>query len=407
MPARPAEHYAVRSFYAAAAGAKPLPAMGGRGPSSFAAYAQQGGFAVLRQLLAAPDSAPALLQRLLASGLRGCGGAHVPLARKWQAAIAHGPRYLVVNGLEGEPDTWKDYFLLRDYPQVVLEGIALGCRLLGVREAYLVLNAAYADCRPALEALLRDEAALFADIRVHLRDGPAADLYVVGEETALLNYIEGQRGEPRLKPPLPHESGLWGQPTVVHNVETLSWIPLLLAEPLLFAGRHPKLVTLLGDVAAPGIYEVTLGEPLRDILQLAQPEALSFVEIGGIAGGLLPAARLNVAYADAALAPLGVRVGAGTLRVFGQGSDPLAEVARAMEFFAAESCGRCTPCRVGTQQLARCARQWQQGSMQPPQRAWAERLAAVMQDTSSCGLGRAAPLPLLSYLHHFAEAPDD
>lgn len=400
--------YSVRSFYAASGvepGGKALIEVAGRGRSSFAEYAHGGLFRAVQQMRS--GSAAEVLRQIYASGLRGCGGSHLPLARKWQAAIPHAPRYLVVNGLEGEPDTFKDYFLLRDYPHIVLEGIAISCRVLGVREVYLVINAAYRDCLAALEAVMQQHADEFADLVIHLLPGPEVDLYVVGEETALLNYIEGRRGEPRLKPPLPHERGLWGQPTLVNNVETLSWIPILLDDASRFAGQHPKLVTLLGDVAAPGIYEVTLGQPLRELLQQAQPEEMSFVEIGGISGGLVPAARLDVAYADDALAPLGVQVGAGTLRVFGHGCDPVAEMLRAMEFFQAESCGRCTPCRVGTQELARFARALQGGAVGVEDIHWAQRVAAAMQHSSTCGLGRAAPLPLLSYLKHFAEPPHD
>jgi len=409
MPRRsPPLPYSVRSFYAAGEepDGKALIEVAGRGPSSFAAYAAGGGFRAL-QRLRADGNAAEVLRQIYASGLRGCGGSHLPLARKWQAAMPYAPRYLVINGLEGEPDTFKDYFLLRDYPHIVLEGIAISCRVLGVREAYLVINAAYHECHMALEAVLQQHGAWFDDLAIHLLSGPEQDLYVVGEETALLNYIEGRRGEPRLKPPFPHQSGLWGQPTVVNNVETLSWIPILLTDAARFAGRHPKLVTLLGDVAAPGIYEVTLGQPLCEILQQAQPEDISFVEIGGISGGLVPAARLDVAYADDALAPLGVQVGAGTLRVFGHGCDPVAEMARALEFFQAESCGRCTPCRVGTRELARFARALQDGAVSAEDIHWAHRVAATMQHSSTCGLGRAAPLPLLSYLKHFAEPQDD
>jgi NADH:ubiquinone oxidoreductase subunit F (NADH-binding) len=401
--------YDVRSFYAAAGaeGAKAVPEIIGRGPSSFADYAASGSFVALQQLDNGEATTVEVLKRILASGLRGCGGSHLPLVKKWEAAIPHHPRYLVVNGLEGEPDTFKDYFLLRDYPQVVLEGIALACRVLHIREAYLVLNSAYGACRTALQTVLSENAALFAGLDIRLVDGPAVDLYVVGEETALLNYLEGRRGEPRLKPPFPHEQGLWGKPTIINNVETLSWIPILLNAPQRFQQRHPKLITLLGDVAEAGIYEITLGEPLPEILQRARADELSFVEIGGISGGLIPVALCDVAYDNAALAPLGVQVGSGTLRVFNTTRDPLAEMAAAIEFFKVESCGRCTPCRVGTQELAKFTAALRDPHLSNGDLNWVHSVAHTMQQTSTCGLGRAAPAPLLTWLHHFGKRQHD
>ncbi|MCW8918803.1 MAG: proton-conducting membrane transporter [Gammaproteobacteria bacterium] len=401
--------YGVRSFYAPGhdQGPKAVPAIVGRGPSSFAAYAAAGGFRALQRLQNGETTPVAVLKQILASGLRGCGGSHLPLVKKWEAAIPHKPRYLVVNGMEGEPDTFKDYLLLRDYPQIVLEGIALACRVLHIREACLVLNSAYGECRAALQAVLNENAALFDGLDIQLVDGPEVDLYVAGEESALLNYLEGQRAEPRLKPPFPHEQGLWGKPTIINNVETLSWLPLLLVRPELFAGRHPKLVTLLGDVAEPGIYEITLGEPLPEILQRARADDLSFVEIGGISGGLIPATLTNVDYDDEALAPLGVQVGSGTLRVFNTSRDPLAEMAAAIAFFKTESCGRCTPCRVGTQELAKFAAALRDTPLSNTDLNWVHSVAHTLQQTSTCGLGRAAPAPLLTWLHHFGKKPHD
>lgn len=403
------ESYGVRSFYAAAPGQghKVVPDIVGRGPSSFADYAAGGDFRALQQLHKGETTAMEVLKQVLASGLRGCGGSHVPLVKKWEAAIPHKPCYLVVNGMEGEPYTFKDYLLLRDYPQIVLEGIALACRVLHIREAYLVLNSAYGVCRAALQAVLRENAALFAGLDIQLVEGPEVDLYVAGEETALLNYLEGKRAEPRLKPPLPHAQGLWGKPTVINNVETLSWIPLLLQRPELFAGRHPKLVTLLGDVQRPGVYEVQLGDALQALIDEAQADEIAFVEIGGISGGLVPVARLDVRYDDEALAPLGVQVGSGTLRVFNASRDALAEMAAALEFFKLESCGRCTPCRVGTQELAKFAAALREPPLSHADLNWVHSVAHAMQQTSTCGLGRAAPAPLLTWLHHFGKTPHD
>jgi NADH:ubiquinone oxidoreductase subunit F (NADH-binding) len=409
MPHKP--NYSVASFYgssnASEAGSKKLVEVEGRGHSSFADYAQQGGFFELKRLLDEATPIIDVLTRILASGLRGCGGSHIPLIKKWEAVIPAHPQYLVVNGLEGEPFTFKDYFLMLYYPQVLLEGIAITCRVLHIHEVYLVINAAYSQCHQVLEASLREHAELFAGIKIHLVSGPEVDLYVVGEETALLNYLEGKRGEPRLKPPFPHQQGLWAKPTLIHNVETLSWIPILLNRPQRFVKQHPKLVTLLGDVRYPGIYECNLGDPLRELIQQAEVDDLSFVEIGGISGGLIPADLIDVAYDDEALSKLGVQVGSGTLRIFNSGHDPLEEMSRSTEYFMAESCGRCTPCRVGTQELAKFAGALREKSETDEGLNWLHSVAHTMQQTSTCGLGRAAPVPLLTYLHHFRKQSHD
>lgn len=410
MPPHPDRHsFSVRSFYAAQGtqGPKVVPAIAARGPNCFAAYAKQGGFSALQQMYTAEGDRNKCLHRVFASGLRGCGGSHLPLRQKWLAAMAHRPHTLVVNGMEGEPYTFKDYFLLRYYPQIVLEGIAITCRILGIKEAYLAINSAYEECRAGLEHVLQSEQALFAPFKIHVVTGPATDLYVLGEETALLNYLEGKRGEPRTKPPYPHERGLWGRPTVINNVETLSWLPILLTMPEHFDGDHPKLVTLLGDVAEAGIYEVTLGENLLELLRQAGASDLSFVEVGGISGGLLPAALLDTPYMDEALMPLGVQVGSGTLRAFNTSRNPLQEMREAIDFFAAESCGRCTPCRVGTRELSKFVEGLSGNVERSDDRQWLERVVLTMEQTSTCGLGRAAPAPLLTYLRHFADCRDD
>lgn len=405
------EHYGVRSFYAPEAGTlqgpKALLQVEGRGDSSFADYAHKPNFTALQGIGDGSTGNVEALKRIFASDLGGCGGSHVPLSKKWGSAIPYRPHYLVVNGLEGEPETFKDYFLMVHYPQVVIEGIAIACRLLCIHEVYLVINAAYRAGYEALQAVIRDNQPLLEGFRIHLRYGPEVDLYIVGEETALLNYLEGERGEPRLKPPYPHEQGLWGKPTVINNVETLSWLPILLAMPERFAQQRPKLITLLGDVRHQGIYEVNLGDPLPEILEKAQADDLAFVEIGGISGGLIPAALADVAYEDEALSALGLQVGSGTIRVFDSSRDPLAVMVRSMAYFREESCGRCTPCRVGTQELSGFAKQLQQGNVTAEGVNRSRDISKTMQLTSTCGLGRAAPVPLLSYLNYFVEQDGD
>lgn len=373
----------------------------GRNVSSFETYVNQGRFNELNRIISDGISHVDVLKTIYASGLCGCGGSHIPLVKKWEAAMPHKPEYLVVNGLEGEPFTFKDYFIMKNYPQILLEGIAIACRTLEIKEVYLVINSAYKNCYENLKTIIDKKPESLKDIEIHLVYGPNPDLYIVGEETALLNYIEGKRAEPRLKPPFPHEKGLWNKPTVINNVETLSWIPVLLNTPERFKNHHPKLVTLLGDAKYPGIYEVDMGESLLNIIHQANAEDLSFVEIGGISGGLIPVDSIDVSYDSNGLSDLGVQVGSGTIRLFNSTHDPLMEMSKSIEFFKDESCGRCTPCRVGTQELSKFARQLIASNETQESINWLHSVTETMQTTSTCGLGKAASVPVLTYLKYF------
>ncbi len=399
------QNYSITSFYEFTNDSyvrkKEVIEVEGHNISSFESYAKQNFFCELKKINSDNINNIDILKTIYASDLCGCGGSHIPLVKKWEAAIPYHPEYLVVNGLEGEPFTFKDYFIMKNYPDILLEGITIACKILEIREVYLVINSAYKKCYENIKSIIVKNNKLLKDINIKLIYGPNPDLYIVGEETALLNYIEGQRGEPRLKPPFPHEKGLWNKPTVINNVETLSWIPIILNKPELFKCYHPKLVTLLGDAEYPGIYEVNMGESLLSIIHQAKSKDLSFIEIGGISGGLIPVDLIDVNYDNNDLARLGVQVGSGTIRLFNSTHDPLEEMSKSIEFFKDESCGRCMPCRVGTQELSKFSKQLIENNETQDTINWLHSVSETMQATSTCGLGKAAPVPVLTYLKYF------
>ncbi len=399
------QNYSVTSFYESAEKSyvkeKEIIEIEGRNVSSFENYSKEGAFNQLKKIINNKLSNAEVLKLIYTSGLCGCGGSHIPLLKKWQAAVPYKPEYLVVNGLEGEPYTFKDYYIMLHYPQLLIEGIAIACRLLEINEVYLVVNSAYKRAYENLTKIVSENKSFLKNITINVLYGPNPDLYIVGEETALLNYIEGKRGEPRLKPPYPHEKGLWNKSTIINNVETLSWIPILLSAPERFINKHPKLVTLLGDVSLPGIYEVDMGDSLENIIAKAEAEDLSFVEVGGISGGLVPIKLINVNYDVDGLSQLGLHVGSGTIRLFNSTRDPLLEMSKSTEFFKEESCGRCTPCRVGTQELRKFSQQLLDSNETDDSINWLHSVSETMQQTSSCGLGKAASVPVITYLKHF------
>lgn len=331
------------------------------------------------------------------SGINGCGGSLTSLSRKYNAAIKFHPQYLIINGSEGEPYSYKDHYLMKHYPQILIEGIAIVCHLLKIKQAILVINAAYNDCYQNMLSCWQQVSAQLPEFTLKIIYGPKPDLYVMGEETALINYIEGKRGEPNNKPPFPHEAGLYGKPTVVNNVETICWLPLVLNQPTLFKNGHHKLITITGQNITSGIYETKIGEPLSNILELAKAQQLAFIEIGGISGGFVPIAKaLTTKLDNIELIPLNAMVGAGSIKAFANIDKAISEVKKTVSLLKQESCGRCTPCRVGTQRLE----QLLLNNLEANETEILQ-IAETMQLTSSCGFGKVAPLPLLSYIKNF------
>ncbi|CAL8971194.1 NAD-reducing hydrogenase HoxS subunit alpha [Cellulomonas sp. T2.31MG-18] len=343
------------------------------------------------------------------SGIKGRGGAGFPTGRKWTLAAGapapDGVRYVVCNADEGEPSTFKDRVLLDELPDLVFEGMTIAAYAIGAHEGICYLRGEYVYLLDALEACLarRREAGLLGDdvlgsgfsfdVRVFL----GAGAYVCGEETALIESLEGRRGEARSRPPFPVVRGYNGAPTVVNNVETFAWTAAILARGAdWFAAigtdrsTGPKLLSVSGDVQHPGIYEFPLGVPIATVLEAAGGADAKAVIVGGAAGTCVPRRDFGraISYED-------VSTG-GAVIVLGPWRD-LLEVAENLQwFFVNESCGQCTPCRVGSLKLLEGIRRLRRGECTRQELADLVSLGGTMQIASKCGLGQAAPNVFLS-----------
>jgi formate dehydrogenase len=371
-------------------------------------YRARGGCATL----AARRDPQAMVAALEASGLRGLGGAGFPAARKWRLVMAQpGPRHLVVNADEGEPGTFKDRHCLETEPHRVLEGMLLAARAIEAEACWIYLRDEYPEIRALLaRAIAEIEAAGLASCPIHLRRGAGA--YICGEETALLESLEGRRGYPRHKPPFPGEHGLFGRPTLIHNVETLWWLPEILASTEAAArfaasglrgqaGR--RLYSLSGRVRRPGVVDAPAGITARELIEthgrgMAEGHRFAAFLPGGASGGILPASRADLPLGFGTLEAEGCFIGSAAIVVLSDRDDLAGAARNLLRFFRDESCGQCTPCRVGTAKAVRLldAPAWD--------RALLGELAEAMADGSICGLGQAAMNPVRSLLRHFPEA---
>jgi formate dehydrogenase beta subunit len=393
---------------------------GDTGPRALPASAAPdapGDYAQLRRLLAGGWTPEQVLAELKASGLRGLGGAGFPAWRKWETVRAQpGPRHMVVNIDEGEVGTFKDGQLLSTAPRPFLEGMLIAALVVGAERVWIYLRDEYHDGRALLQAELalleqrmqawRGEFPGAVFPAIELRRGAGA--YVCGEESALIESVEGKRGMPRLKPPIVAMHGVFGRPTLAHNLESLWWIPGILKEGgawLAQQGRHGRSglrrFSVSGRVKQPGVYLAPAGITLNELVQeyaggMADGHHLYAYLPGGASGGILPASLADVPLDFDTLAEHGAFVGSMAVVVLGQHDSVRAAALNLMRFFEHESCGQCTPCRAGTTQAV--------ALMQAP--VWdADRLAdlsQVMREASICGLGQAAPNPFDSVLRFFS-----
>jgi len=346
--------------------------------------------------------------------LLGRGGAYFPAALKWKTARGHdGPRYLVVNGEEGEPGIFKDRHLIERDPHLLVEGIFIAARAIEAAAVYIYINGeatlAAARLGIALDAARARGLLGEQPPPVEIRRGAGG--YVCGEESVILSSIEGGRAVPRLRPPLPVESGLWGRPTVINNVETLCNLPLILRDgPEAFrsAGtpEHPgtKIVCVSGAVRDPGVYEVPFGTTLRHVIEVvaggpAAGRTLCAALCGGPSGTLLPPALWDAPLAPGQLDSSGASPGAGGIVLIDDAMSIRDVVRHLTAYNAVESCGKCTPCREGTAHMRDLL-------AEPPADAAArlDELAEAVGAASLCGLGQMAPLPYLSARRHFGDA---
>jgi formate dehydrogenase beta subunit len=376
----------------------------------YAAYRSQEGYKTLLECVNDQRAFDDVVAALEKSGLRGLGGAGFPTGRKWRIVRAEpAPRLFAVNIDEGEPGTFKDrHFLERD-PHRFLEGMLIAAWATGVAEIYIYLRDEYAACRGILA---REIAALEADPpcplpRIHLRRGAGA--YICGEESAMIESLEGKRGMPRLRPPYVAQVGLFGRPTLEHNMETLYWIRDILEkgdEAFAAHGRHGRKglrsFSVSGRVVKPGVHIAPAGITVRELIDeyacgmLPGHEFYAYLP-GGASGGILPASLGDVPLDFDTLQPHGCFIGSAAVIVLSQRDRARDAALNLMRFFADESCGQCTPCRVGTEKAV--------GLLASP--AWdkplLDELSRAMADASICGLGQAAPNPIACVIKYFPE----
>lgn len=366
-------------------------------------------YGVLRAQLEEPDGparARALIERVTASGLRGMGGAGFPAGRKWDfvASMQATPRYVICNADESEPGTFKDRAVLAALPHLMLEGMALAGLAVGASQAWIYVRHEYGPETESVRAAIRRARELGAlgervfgspfafDVEVFVSPGG----YVLGEETALLEALEGRRGEPRNKPPFPGEQGLYGQPTLINNVETFAQVPRAIR-----TGRvDTKLFSVSGDVAEPRVVEAPFGTTLDDLIEACGGmhdgrELLAFLP-GGASTGFLPARHRTLPLDWDTLRDAGSSLGSAAVVVVAEGRDLRALAGNLTAFFANESCGKCVPCRIGTEQAVRLIEAGDGDSF-----ARLRTLNETLAVTSICGLGQAALTPIVSVLDGF------
>ena len=393
-------------------------------PVSLDEYLAGQGYLGLADALAmSPDSVIALA---LDAGLLGRGGAYFPAARKWQAArrVGSARRHLVVNAEEGEPGVFKDRHLMEGNPHRIIEGAVIAAYAAGAGNVVIYINAEADLSADRMTAAL--EAAKAAglvgddvlgsgfDCAVTVRRGAGG--YVCGEETTLLNTVEGRRREPRLRPPFPTDAGLYGEPTVINNAETLANLPAILrggvrrfASVGLNEARGTRLVSLSGAVRRPGLAEVPMGTTVRQAIELVgggvpAGREIGFAAVGGPSSGLLPASELDVPLRPGMLHPSGVVMGAGGITVFDDRASPAEVAFRLSQYNAAESCGKCTPCREGTPRIAEALGRIAAGDGKGSDVRDLQDLAEIVGAASLCGLGQMAGNPVTSLLNFYGDA---
>jgi NADH:ubiquinone oxidoreductase subunit F (NADH-binding)/NADH:ubiquinone oxidoreductase subunit E len=386
------------------------------------AFAKSSFPALQKALRMSPED---VLRELEKSQLRGRGGGGFPAGKKWRfvASQKRTPKYVVCNADESEPLSFKDRVLLDLCPQLVLEGMAIVAYAVGAEAGYVYIRGEYGTQVERLFGAIAEAEDLgwlgsriggsALTFPVHVHQGAGA--YICGEETALLESLEGNRGEPRVRPPFPADHGLRGQPTVVSNVETLANVPKILARGAdwyraLGNPKSPgtKLYTLLGEVNRPGLFEAPLGLTLRQIIDnygegMRDGSSFRFALTGGAAGTLVPQSMLDVPI-DYDSSSLGVALGSGGMLICDQSVSPLRMLRELIRFFELESCGKCTPCRIGTHEARKILDRMLGGDIFPDDGRRLDALSNLMQSTSLCGLGMSVSKPVQSALQHFPDS---
>ena len=360
-------------------------------------------------------SQEAVIDIIEESGLKGRGGAGFPTHLKWKLAadVEDELKYVVCNADEGEPGTFKDRVILTHFPHLVFEGMTVAAHAIGARKGIVYLRGEYAYLRGSLEGVLEERRGkgLLGDavlghegfsFDIEIRMGAGA--YVCGEETALIESLEGQRGEPRNRPPFPVNTGFLGHPTTVNNVETFAWVPCILVKDAPWFRKLGtekstglKLFSVSGDCERRGVFEFPMGITIRELLDRVGGSGAKAVQVGGAAGRCVPASGFDhaISYEDIATG--------GSIIVFGPERDMLAVAKNFMEFFVDESCGQCTPCREGNVRLLEGIEMLEQGRCSMPYLRELIGLGETMQLASKCGLGQSSPNAFLSIVESFQD----
>jgi formate dehydrogenase beta subunit len=372
-----------------------------RADETLADYEARGGYEVLRNL----PSSERTVEELKASELAGYGGAGFPTGVKWEAVAREpAPRYVVVNADEGEPGTIKDRYVMELRPHLMLEGTLIAMRFAEAREGFIYLREEYATARSRLLRAIEElrDAGLLDGLSLELVVGAGA--YICGEETAMLESMEGRRGMPRLKPPFPSQVGYLGRPTLINNVETLAHIPAILRNGGA-AWPRTRLWSLSGAVREPGCYEAPLDGTLRQLIDDyagGAADQIGAIVPGGAASGVLPPEALDVPLTRDALRDWGVGAGSAGVQVFPRSYPPLRLLAETMRFFAEESCQKCTPCRIGNRGMHHLLEELERGRVAMT-RGQIEEWLDAMAATSICGLGQGAPFPMRAAFRYWPE----
>jgi formate dehydrogenase beta subunit len=377
-------------------------------------------YAVLRRVLSGELAADQVISALQDSGLRGMGGAGFPTGRKWGlvAAQAATPKYVICNADESEPGTFKDRQILAEQPHLVLEGLLLGMAVVGAEEGWVFIRHEYGpeeavihreiDALRAAGLVGQDAAGSGRRLSVEVFTSPGG--YILGEESALIECMEGHRGEPRNKPPFPGTYGLWGQPTLMNSVETFAHIPVIVANGADWWKRQGaggatglKFFAVSGHVERPGVYCVPMGTTARQLLELAGGvsggRAVGAIQPGGASSNFLGPDQLDVQLNFDTVAAAGSMLGSGALVVMAEGTDLLAAATNVLRFFRNESCGKCVPCRVGSAKAHRILSDLlAQGGGPADVDGQIRQLEETLRKTSICGLGQVALGPVISVL---------
>ena len=388
-------------------------------------YVKRGGYEALRKILTTGMSQEDVIAEIKASGLRGRGGAGFPTGLKWSfmPRTFPGQKYLVCNSDEGEPGTFKDRDILRFNPHAVIEGMAIGAYAMGISVGYNYIHGEIFEIYKRFEEALEEarKAGFLGDnilgssfsFQLHAHHGYGA--YICGEETALLESLEGKKGQPRFKPPFPASFGLYGKPTTINNTETFAAVPWIIrngGQQYLEVGKPnnggTKLFSITGDVERPGTYEIPLGTPFATLLELAggmrNGRKLKAVIPGGSSAPVLPADIMMDCTMDYdSIAKAGSMLGSGAVTVMDESRCMVKSLLRLSYFYYEESCGQCTPCREGTGWLFRIVNRIEHGQGRPEDLDMLDTVACNIMGRTICALGDAAAMPVRGFLKHYRD----